>query len=132
MSAKNKKNIKTQVIQIPKNLLKPVSDLLQKNLKSLERRRKNISLSDPFSSEKRVTDNAAPDTEADEQFGHATASALKDQVDRKIVQTRRALSRIRIGKYGYCEKCGEMIDTDRLMIYPEATLCIKCEGKRRK
>ena len=34
--------------------------------------------------------------------------------------------------YGICEDCGKMIDTDRLMIYPEATLCVSCEAKKEK
>jgi len=54
------------------------------------------------------------------------------QVNRKIVQTRRALTRIKIGKYGICEKCGNLIDTDRLMVMPEATLCVNCERKKEK
>ena len=54
------------------------------------------------------------------------------QMERGIIQTRKALSRIKIGKYGICEDCGQMIDTDRLMIYPEATLCAKDARKREK
>jgi RNA polymerase-binding transcription factor DksA len=34
---------------------------------------------------------------------------------------------VKLGKYGICEKCGKMIDTDRLAINPEATTCIDCE-----
>jgi len=37
---------------------------------------------------------------------------------------------IKIGKYGICEDCGQMIDTDRLIIYPETTLCAKDAAKR--
>jgi DnaK suppressor protein len=79
-----------------------------------------------------VTDNASPDTDAAEQFGHARVSAIKEQLDKKMIQTKKALARVKIGKYGICEDCGKMIDTDRLMIYPEATLCVKCETKREK
>ena len=45
------------------------------------------------------------------------------------VQIRKALTRVRLGTYGTCEDCGKMIDTDRLMIYPEATLCVACTAK---
>ena len=101
-------------------------------LENLKKRKKEIETEDPFSQESRVTDNAAPDTEADEQFGHARTSAIRQQITRNIIQTRKALTRAKIGKYGICENCGEMIDTDRLIIYPEATLCVKCERKREK
>ncbi|MBX4205878.1 TraR/DksA C4-type zinc finger protein [Candidatus Microgenomates bacterium] len=60
------------------------------------------------------------------------SAALKEQLDRRIIQTRKALSRIRIGKYGICENCGKMIDTDRLMVYPDATKCIDCENGKNK
>src|SRR3989344_2754753 len=116
----------------PKNLLAPVRNFLVIQLENLKKRKKEIETEDPFSQERRVTDNAAPDTEADEQFGHARTSAIRQQIIRNIIQTRKALSRVKIGKFGICENCGRMIDTDRLMIYPEATICVNCERKREK
>ncbi|OGM30165.1 hypothetical protein A2630_03020 [Candidatus Woesebacteria bacterium RIFCSPHIGHO2_01_FULL_44_10] len=115
----------TKNVSFPASLVAPVAGFLRDQLKKLERRKADIKEEDPFSNESRVTDNAAPDTEAEEQFGHARTSAIREQIDRKIIQTRKALTRIKLGKYGVCEKCGEMIDTDRLMIYPEATRCVK-------
>ena len=92
--------------------------------------RKEVEKEDPFSNPNRINDNASPDTDAAEQFGHARTSAIKEQIDRKIVQSRKALSRVKVGKYGICGDCGKFIDTDRLMVYPEATLCPKCQAKR--
>jgi DnaK suppressor protein len=112
--------------------LAPVGNFLKAQLDKLQKRKKEIEKEDPFQDTARVTDNAAPDTEAEEQFGHARTSALKREIDRKIIQTRKALTMIKVGRYGICEDCGEMIDTDRLMIYPEATRCVKCERKREK
>ncbi|KKR63523.1 MAG: hypothetical protein UU02_C0023G0001, partial [Candidatus Woesebacteria bacterium GW2011_GWA1_40_43] len=37
---------------------------------------------------------------------------------------------IKLGKYGICEECGQMIDTERLIAFPEATLCAKDAAKR--
>lgn len=116
----------------PKDILTPVKSFLNDQLKNLKKRRKDIAESDPFEDESRINDNASPDADAEEQFGHDRSVAVKEQLDRKIVQTRRALSRLKIGKYGVCENCGKMIDTDRLMIYPEATLCVTCEKKKEK
>ncbi|OGC98988.1 hypothetical protein A2W16_00035 [Candidatus Amesbacteria bacterium RBG_16_48_31] len=59
-------------------------------------------------------------------------SAIKQVADRSIIQIRKALSMIKVGKYGVCENCGKMIDTDRLMVMPETTLCVECERKREK
>lgn len=85
---------------------------------------------DPFKDPDRVSDNAAVDTEAAEQFGHVNIEGLRHEIDRKLIQIRKALTRIKIGKYGICEKCGKMIDTDRLTVFPEATVCIKCKKER--
>lgn len=117
---------------IPANVLKPVDNLLKGKLKTLQKRKKDINKEDPFHDMDRVNDNAAPDIEADEQFGHARTSAMKIELNRAIIQVRKALSRIKLGKYGICEVCGNLIDTDRLMIYPEATLCSKDAAKKEK
>jgi RNA polymerase-binding transcription factor DksA len=123
---------KKEVPELPGNVLTPVAHFLTARLDLLEKRKKEISKEDPFADTARVDDNAAPDTEADEQFGHARTSALKTAISKRIVQTRKALTRVKIGKYGICEECGQMIDTDRLMIYPEATLCAKDARRREK
>ena len=120
------------IIQYPKKLLSPVGNFLQASIKKLEKRKKDIEKEDPFQDTSRVVDNASPDTDAAEQFGHARTSAIKEQLDRKIIQTKQALARVRVGKYGICADCKKFIDTDRLMAYPEVTLCIKCERKREK
>lgn len=136
MAKKRNKNVKKgkrfSVIRFPAKLLSPVAGFLRKNLRLLKKRRKEIDKEDPFKDTSRLMDNASPDTDAAEQFGHARTSAIREQLDKKIIQTRKALSRVKVGKYGICEDCSKMIDTDRLMIYPEATLCAGCQEKREK
>jgi len=122
---KNKNTIK-----FPANILRPIADFLSREAKKLELRKKNLSEMDPFNDPGRLIDNASPDTDASEQFGHQNVSALKTQIDRKLIQIRKALTRIKIGKYGICESCGKMIDTDRLTVMPETTLCAECAKKK--
>jgi len=125
-------NIKTSAPKFPSSVLIPVSEFLSAKLNVLKKRKKEISNQDPFKDMARVDDNAAPDIEADEQYGHARTSAIKTEIGRGIVQVRKALTRIKLGKYGICEVCGNMIDTDRLVIYPEATLCAKDSRRNEK
>lgn len=132
MSKAKRVNPENKQIFFPASLVAPVGVFLKEQMERLKSNRRKIVESDPFKSETRVEDNAALDTEAEEQFGHAMTGALKEQLDRRIIQTRKALTRIMVGKYGICEVCGSMIDTDRLMAYPEATKCINCEKKKRK
>jgi len=117
-------------IKFPPDILKPIREFLRLEEKKLEKRKEKLEKEDPFSDPSRLTNNASPDADATEQFGHATSEALKREVERKLIQIRKALTRMKIGKYGICEKCGQMIDTDRLMVMPEATICAKCEKKK--
>jgi len=119
-------------VKFPANLLYPIGKLLSWRLSSLEKKKKSIEEEDPFKDTDRLNDNASPDTDAAEQFGHARSTVLRNELAKKIVQTKKALTSIKIGTYGICEDCGKMIDTDRLVVYPEATKCISCEEKREK
>ncbi len=119
-------------ISFPASLLQGVGNFLSSRLSLLKRRKKEIEKDDPFKDTTRLNDNASPDADAAEQFGHARSSALKQELSKKIVQTKKALKRVKARKYGICEDCGKMIDTDRLAAYPEATLCVSCERKREK
>jgi DnaK suppressor protein len=119
-------------IKIPTQFIKPIQTFLKGELKKLEKRKKELQEEDPFSSPDRLVDNAASDADAAEQVGHARSEALRNQIDKRLIQIRKALTRIKLGKYGSCEKCGQMIDTDRLSIYPSATMCVKCERKKEK
>ena len=130
--SKGKKINKIKKTYFPANLLVPVGKFLQQRLQYLEKRKNEIETSDPFKNSDRASDNASPDADAEEQFGHARTSAIKNEMDRKIIQTRKALTKIKLGNYGVCEDCGEMIDTERLMIYPDATLCAKDAASREK
>ena len=134
MTKKNKKVIKNKrkTPVFPESVLRPVSNFLTAKLHTLEKRKKVITKDDPFMDTGRTSDNAASDTEADEQFGHARTSAISKEISKNIIIIRKALSRIKVGKYGICEECGNMIDTERLIAFPEATLCAKDAEKREK
>ena len=125
--SKNKKRTKPPVF--PANLIAPIGKFLLEKEKELIRKMKLLKTEDPFIDPARLNDNASPDTDAREQMDHLKTQAIERVMKRQIIQIRKALTRGKIGKYGLCEKCGKMIDTDRLMIYPEATICIKCKKK---
>jgi DnaK suppressor protein len=119
-------------IKFPANVLAPIRHFLSREEKRLKKRKSKLVKQDPFKDVRRVSDNASPDGEAAEQVGHERVEAMKKEVERKLIQIRKALSRIKIGRYGICEKCNKMIDTDRLVVMPEATICIACERKKGK
>jgi DnaK suppressor protein len=118
-------------MKFPAKVLQPVQEYLEKQRKKLIKRKKDLAKEDPFFNTDRVNDNAAVDTEAAEEADHERVSALSMEINRNLARVRKALTRIKIGKYGMCVKCGKMIDTDRLAIDPTAEFCIKCQQKQK-
>lgn len=118
-------------MKFPLKVLKPLRDYLENKKKRLEERKKELEKEDPFSDTNRLIDNAASDTEAAEEIGHERVSALKKEIDRALVRIRKTLTRIKLGKYGICQGCKKLIDTDRLAANPTAEYCMECEKKRK-
>lgn len=118
-----------KILAIPKRLLAPIKNFLEQEIVKWKRREKSIKSNDPFMDEDRGNRNSKED-DVDEQVGHFEAEIKIGFVKRQLIQLRKALTRIKLGKYGVCEKCGNMIDTDRLSIEPETTICVKCMKER--
>ena len=127
MPRKNKMKIK-----FPRKILKPIENFLRQKENKLKKQKEDLKKEDPYTDTSRVNDNAASDAEAAEESGHERITALRKEIDKALIEIRKTLTRIRLGKYGTCEKCGRMINTDRLAIKPTATLCIECEKKKIK
>jgi RNA polymerase-binding transcription factor DksA len=45
-------------------------------------------------------------------------------------QMARAIDRLELGRYGFCEDCGEAIPAERMEFAPETTTCVRCQGRR--
>ena len=120
------------MFKFPINILKPIEEHLKRQKEDTEKKMANLEKEDPFSDTDRLIDNASIDTEVKEQIGHQRIEAIKFELSRNLVRIRKALTKIKIGKYGICEKCGKMIDTDRLAVMPTAELCLECEKKKEK
>ena len=117
-------------IKFPRKILKPVQKYLKAEQNKLKKRKEALELEDPFNDEDRVNDNAAIDTDAAEEVGHDRVAALKLEVDKTLIRIRKTLTKIKLGKFGMCDKCHQMIDTDRLAIDPTASHCIKCAKEK--
>ena len=50
-------------------------------------------------------------------------------VESRIRQIDAALRAIDAGTYGYCERCGNMINPQRLRALPSAKTCIRCQSE---
>lgn len=120
------------MFRFPINILKPIENYLKRQKKETEKKMASLSKEDPFVDTDRLIDNAAVDTEVKEQVGHERIEAIKLELSKNLVRIRKALTKIKIGKYGICEGCRKMIDTDRLAVMPTAELCLECEKRKEK
>ena len=44
-------------------------------------------------------------------------------------QVSRALDQLGLGRYGYCEDCGDQIPAERIEFAPESTRCVTCQAR---
>lgn len=110
----------------PMNVLKPLMDYLKGEKKRLVKAKSSLSREDPFKGRTREEDNSI-DADVAEQVDHDRVFASKIELKNSLINIRKTLTRIKIGRYGICEKCTKMIDTDRLAIKPTAEYCFACE-----
>lgn len=112
----------------PQNILKPIKDWLLEREQKLTIQRKNID-GESGTSDDNVSSDAAVDTGAWRRFGQARMEAVTSEMDKMLIRVRKALTKIKVGKYGLCEDCGKMIDTDRLAVDPTSPWCVSCAAK---
>ncbi|KKU91586.1 MAG: hypothetical protein UY23_C0001G0192 [Candidatus Jorgensenbacteria bacterium GW2011_GWA1_48_11] len=69
------------------------------------------------------------DEKADEAEEFANQVGVQQVLREKIESIEAALEKIRRGKYGVCESCGQPIDSQILHAVPESHLCRRCKQK---
>jgi len=61
-----------------------------------------------------------------ETFEREKDAGLQEMLEAELTKVNDALTRLKNGKYGTCERCGQPIDPMRLERLPSTTLCISC------
>jgi DnaK suppressor protein len=59
-------------------------------------------------------------------FERQHAAALLERARDQLTAIDAALERVREGRYGRCDRCGQPIGDDRLAARPAAVTCIRC------
>ena len=114
----------------PLSVLQPLISYLKGEEKRLSKTKKELKKTDPFSGNR--DDDNSVDADVSENVEHDRAYAMRRQVSRSLIEIKKTLTRIKLGKYGLCANCGKMIDTDRLAVKPTAEYCMDCERKFEK
>jgi DnaK suppressor protein len=62
-------------------------------------------------------------------FERQHAAALLALAREQLVAVDAALERVRDGRYGRCDRCGQPIGDDRLAARPAAITCVRCASR---
>lgn len=60
-------------------------------------------------------------------FEREKSAALMAVLERRLQDINHALRSLEKGEYGICQRCGNQIDSERLEVKPDATLCLSCQ-----
>lgn len=60
-------------------------------------------------------------------YNQSMTLRLRDRERRLLKKIAYALDLIEEGEFGYCERCGDAINVERLKARPVTTLCIECK-----
>ena len=67
-----------------------------------------------------------------EVYERARDVARHDKLRHRLEAIEAALARWRVGKYGLCARCGQVIPYERLELLPYTTVCAGCSRKEEK
>lgn len=108
-------------------------DKIEKNLlaqqKEVEQQLQDLEKEDPVLVEG-APESLEPGTESWQQEVHTRFLTLKEDLLALSSNIKTSLSRIKSGKYGKCESCGNPIEDERLHAIPTAVLCVSCSKKK--
>ena len=84
------------------------------------------------------TTTTLPDIRAGGDEGDIAQVVIDGQIAQRVADLRaslqeqlaRALDRLAVGRYGFCEDCGEAIAAERMEFAPETTTCVTCQARR--
>lgn len=114
----------------PTKTLNTIRRLLLRQKKEVEKNLKEVDEDDPAKSPS-LAESSEPGTDSYIADTHNKILILKNNLIQVSRNIQKALSKIRNGSYGKCEKCRQKIELSRLLAMPTAYLCLSC-SKRTK
>lgn len=107
-----------------------IKEKLLSEEKRLSKEKEQLAREDPYLNPERSSSKTAEFVDgAGEDMGHERVEVEKGLLEKLLADTRSALGRMKIGKYGICENCKGWIDRARLEVFPQARYCFDCEKK---
>lgn len=115
----------------PIKTLNTIKRLLLRQQKEVEENIKEVEEDDPAKSPSLV-ESSEPGTDSYIADSHNKILVLKNNLQQISRSIKNALSKIRTGNYGKCEKCGQKIELGRLLAMPIAQYCLADSKKASK
>ncbi|OGZ72120.1 MAG: hypothetical protein A2908_04500 [Candidatus Staskawiczbacteria bacterium RIFCSPLOWO2_01_FULL_38_12b] len=114
-----------------KELKKTLAQTLEKEKAALEKELESFATEDKnikgnWDAKRINTEDTDMEEKADELEEYDNLLSLEHSLELRLKDVTLAMEKMAGGKYGVCEKCGKEIEQKRLMVCPEAKLCIKC------
>lgn len=106
-----------------KELLKKELSVLEGELKTVGRKNPDNPLDWEATEKNNGADSADELEVAGSMEEYETNRAILNQLEIRLNNVKKALSKIEDGTYGICEVCGNEIELDRLEANPPSTTC---------
>ncbi len=118
-----------------KKILSELEENLKKEKISLEKELESFATEDKdikgnWAAKRINTEDTDMEEKADDVEEYDNLLSLEHSLELKLKDVNLALEKIGKNEYGVCEKCGKEIEEKRLMVCPEAKLCIKCNENK--
>jgi RNA polymerase-binding transcription factor DksA len=111
---------------LPANIYNSLKNKLLVKRKMLKVEQKVLLQEDPYKDFDATADSSENTDEAIlEDAKKENTDIMTAAVNVMQLQVRKALAKMKLGKYGVCEVCGKPIDKARLEAYPAATTCME-------
>ena len=108
--------------------IETIKKYLVRQQKQVEQNLKTVNEDDP-ATQPALAESSEPGTDSWIAENHTSTIALGNSLKTTGTNVKKALTKIKNGTYGKCEKCGNMIETGRLMAMPTAAVCLSCSKK---
>lgn len=127
----NKKSVNNFFIDLQEKKLKELKERLEKELASFAQKDKNLkdNWESKFPSfDAMESGNDQLEIAQDEVEEYLSRLPLEHVLEIRLRDVKLALEKIKSKKnYGICEKCRGKISQERMKIYPDARICLKCQ-----
>ncbi len=105
--------------------------VLEKEKAALQKQLETFAVQDPnlkgnWDAKPLNAEDTDMEEKADEVQEYENRVSLEHSLELKLKDVDLALEKMTAGKYGTCEKCSKEIEGQRLLVCPEARLCMSC------